>query len=123
MQNDKSNASEQTINMNNRIKDAKNRETDARDVDLNGEDNSNKKYNKSGHNTKKEDGPDKKSRFDFVNDLDLGVNLTHVDKLQKIKDEEEVEAGAQVSQELFSQPSITASIREEFMYLYSIMDR
>ncbi|XP_070194182.1 uncharacterized protein [Littorina saxatilis] len=65
--------------------------------------------------------------IEFINGLDLGVDFTNVRQRQKLKDEEEKkvkeEGGEGEQEEPFVEPSVSASIREEFLLLYSNIEQ
>lgn len=67
-----------------------------------------------------------RKHISFLHHLDLGINFTKVKTMQKVQRQEEEadEAdGQSVLKQAFTEPSVTASIREEFIHLYSSMNR
>ncbi|XP_076462602.1 uncharacterized protein LOC143294964 isoform X2 [Babylonia areolata] len=104
--------------------------------------NNNKDKNNNNHEPKPKPKPDTgykhsnseneeekqgtKKEIEFINDLDLGIEFKNTEKRRELeKEEEERNEGRRSKkrrrkkEEAFSEPSVSASIQEEFLFLYS----
>ena len=109
---------------------AKNNSNNKGNGNRNGNGNGNSNGNKAnGRSWKDKERPYRRRReIEFINDLDLGVEFKNVNQRKKLRDEEKrkqrEEGGNRrmADEEPFAEPSVSASIREEFLYLFSSIE-